>query len=451
MALNKIPCPECGAGLKSSSGFTIGQTVCCPKCETYFKVEEPEEEIAELEEEVHPKKAKASDSSIKAKTGKKPIKAATIADEDDEDEEEKEEDDFRPKKKKKKQRRDDDEEDERSYKHSPLRFAILGVLVIVMLVLGYFLYDKKKKEREDNKETTSTETPNVVPIQKFDRPINANPKTAGPKQPFNPGGVAQKSVEVPPVEDQACKALRQMGAEVIRDSNRRVVVVNLPDSNIGDNVTLHLKPLQKLYSLDLSKNPLTDALLEETEGSWPNLQELSLGNTKVTDKGIGSLDNHTPQLQRLDLTGNEGITDKGIASLVKLPLERLFISRTKVTDAGMESVRKLRKLEELYCGNNAVTDQGVANLKGMPYLKVLALADSQLTDKGLATLGSLKKLEFLVLDRTKVTDAGMAYLKGLTGLQRLRLAGTSVTAEGEATLMKAIPGLSIEREEGKLY
>jgi Leucine-rich repeat (LRR) protein len=191
--------------------------------------------------------------------------------------------------------------------------------------------------------------------------------------------------------------------------------------------------------------------LEETQGSWPNLQELSLGDTKVTDKGIGIMENFMPQLQRLDLTGNEGITDKGIESLVKLPLERLYVSRTKVTDASMESVRKLRKLEELYCGNNAVTDQGVANLKGMPYLKVLALADSQLTDKGLATLGSLKKLEFLVLDRTKVTDAGMAYLKGLTGLQRLRLAGTSVTAEGEATLMKAIPGLSIEREEGKLY
>ncbi len=111
MALLKVKCPECNAGLKSPTGFTVGQAVSCPKCETDFTVEEPE-------------------------------KAGSPADEDDDD---------APVTKKKKKGNDDYDDDEkptRSYKNSPARYAVLGVLVVIMLVLGYFLYEKKKKERE---------------------------------------------------------------------------------------------------------------------------------------------------------------------------------------------------------------------------------------------------------------------------------------------------------------
>lgn len=127
MALLKIKCPECRAGLKSATGFAVGQTVCCPKCETYFAVEEPEDE---------------DEAPRTGKPAKKAVRAA-VAEElpDDEDEE--------PRKKRKK-RRDDDEDEERSYKNSPLRYVILGVLIAVMLVLGYLLYEKKKSEREDS-------------------------------------------------------------------------------------------------------------------------------------------------------------------------------------------------------------------------------------------------------------------------------------------------------------
>lgn len=51
-------------------------------------------------------------------------------------------------------RRRDDDEDEptgwQRYKRSPVRFALLGVLVVVMLVLAYFLYQKKQRERAAN-------------------------------------------------------------------------------------------------------------------------------------------------------------------------------------------------------------------------------------------------------------------------------------------------------------
>jgi hypothetical protein len=130
VALNRIACPECGAGLKSASGFTPGQTVCCPKCETYFAVEDAAAEPSE------------------PAAGKKPVRATSDDDYDD-----------TPKGKKK--RRDE----EWSYRNSPARYAVLAVLVLVMCVLGYMLYDKKQREAEDaaDNRTDGDPSPAVVP------------------------------------------------------------------------------------------------------------------------------------------------------------------------------------------------------------------------------------------------------------------------------------------------
>jgi len=170
VGINRIKCPECGAGLKSSSGFTAGQSVACPKCETYFAVELPEEAETEEEEEERPAK-------------KKTAKAVATRDDDDEDDE-------KPKKKKKKKSRDDDEDDERSYKNSPARFIILGVLVVVMVVLGIFLILKWQREKQD---TTA----------KGDPPANpSGPPPGGPNpgQPriIAPGPGGAKGPTIPP-------------------------------------------------------------------------------------------------------------------------------------------------------------------------------------------------------------------------------------------------------------
>lgn len=53
----------------------------------------------------------------------------------------------RPKRKKSKAKSRRHEDDSRSYKSSPIRFVILGVLVLAMLVLGFFLVRKIMKER----------------------------------------------------------------------------------------------------------------------------------------------------------------------------------------------------------------------------------------------------------------------------------------------------------------
>ena len=129
MPIMRIVCPECGAGLRSpGQGFTAGEVVQCPKCETQFEVEQP---VAAKTTALSPAKTR----NLSKKTTK------LSARDDDED------DAPRPKKKKKKKR--DDEEEEWSYKNSWIRYAVLGVLLVILAVLAYFLYVKKKKEKDD--------------------------------------------------------------------------------------------------------------------------------------------------------------------------------------------------------------------------------------------------------------------------------------------------------------
>jgi uncharacterized Zn finger protein (UPF0148 family) len=196
MALNRIPCPECGAGLKSASGFTVGQTVCCPKCETYFNVEEPAEDNEDAEEKESPKKVKSTTPSNKAKAagGKKPVKAAAMSDDDDDDREDDE--DYKPKKKKKKKKHrddDDDDDEERSYKNSPLRYAILGILVIVMLVGAFFLYKKYQKEHSDDTASTKTSEENSTPSRGPAIPAGGG----GPNAKFVPAGANKNRPQSP--------------------------------------------------------------------------------------------------------------------------------------------------------------------------------------------------------------------------------------------------------------
>jgi hypothetical protein len=101
VAVHRLTCPSCGAGVDSAAGFTAGQVASCSKCEREFTVDE-----AAL-------KAAASEAG----------------------------DEFLPSK----PRVDDGEW---SYRNSTLRYVVLGVLVVTMCVLGYMLYDKKVKEQQ---------------------------------------------------------------------------------------------------------------------------------------------------------------------------------------------------------------------------------------------------------------------------------------------------------------
>jgi phage FluMu protein Com len=138
MAIAQVACPECGAKLSSKAGFTAGQRIKCPKCQEAFAVPTAKRKPVELADD--------EDDDPRPVKGKKPV----MLEEDDEDDEprpakrkrpvaddEDDDEDERPRRKKKKGKKS-----EGGYANSPLRFIILGVLVVVTLVMGYFLYRK---------------------------------------------------------------------------------------------------------------------------------------------------------------------------------------------------------------------------------------------------------------------------------------------------------------------
>jgi len=176
MDIPQVACPECGAKLSSKAGFTAGQRIKCPKCQNAFAVPAAKRKPVVLEEaeddEPRPKKRKPAprEEEDDEDDEPRPVRKKAKRPADDEDDE-----DDRPRKKKKKDKK------EGSYATSPLRFVILGVLVIVMLVLAYFLYRKFTAEDQD---TPKPPQPNAsAPAVTAPPREDGEPSYLGPRLP----------------------------------------------------------------------------------------------------------------------------------------------------------------------------------------------------------------------------------------------------------------------------
>ena len=108
--------------------------------------------------------------------------------------------------------------------------------------------------------------------------------------------------------------------------------------------------------------------------------------------------------------------------------------------------------------DNQVTDAWMEHLDDLPRLQQLVLLQPKITDAGLDHLKALTHLQQLMLLNAKITDAGLEPLKGLTQLQKLDLMapespsmerksvvlghtpqGTAVTDAGVKKLQQALP------------
>lgn len=106
----------------------------------------------------------------------------------------------------------------------------------------------------------------------------------------------------------------------------------------------------------------------------------------------------------------------------------------KISDAELEMLGRLPRLEELESFGSSATDTGLAHIGRLARLKKLDLSGSKVTDEGLVHLRGLTGLQQLDLSGTGITDAGLVHLAGLTGLQALDLANTGVSNAGVAHL-----------------
>jgi hypothetical protein len=93
-------------------------------------------------------------------------------------------------------------------------------------------------------------------------------------------------------------------------------------------------------------------------------------------------------------------------------LEILFLSGTKVGDAGVESLKRYPRLKVLQLYETSVTNRGVEAIAAThEQLGELSLVGCKVNDRCIEHLEPLKTLKLVALDRTGVTVAGVARLQ----------------------------------------
>jgi len=208
----------------------------------------------------------------------------------------------------------------------------------------------------------------------------------------------------------------------------------------------HLAPLTTLESLTLRNARLRGASSSIAAG-FPALERLTIGNvSELSDDAILNL-GPLPALKEADFDGSS-IGDGAVSRLTKCPkLHLLSFRGTKITDASLASLSGLARdysLEILFLDSTAVSDQGLVAFAGTELMS-LSLDKTAITDEGLRTLARMRRLGFLSLNDTRVSGSGVASLNFEEPLSLL-LDGAALSPEGIAALAKAkLNTLSVAR------
>ena len=211
-----------------------------------------------------------------------------------------------------------------------------------------------------------------------------------------------------------------------------------------------LEELPSLEFLNPSGLQLTDAALRPV-GKLKSLTQLSLGGTPV-GPGLAHLEN-LKSLRFLNLKANTNRDiNRHLVHIAGLTnLERLDLSDTLISDAGMVHLKGLVKLKklDLFCNSpNAgkITHIGLAQLKNLKALKDFRMP-SRVTDESLAVLSNFDSLKSLNLWGGEVTDEGMVFLPRFKSLTDVDICSPKVTDAGIKMLLACpkLTGLSIQR------
>ncbi len=220
--------------------------------------------------------------------------------------------------------------------------------------------------------------------------------------------------------------------------------LGLAMTNVTDAGVAHLSNLTHLEYLDLWHTGVTDACLLYLK-PMRSLKRLNIRveypdpkNPPFTIRGIAQLA-EMQSLEHLDLP-NFGMTDECLALVSKLQnLRYLWVgcnSNSVLSDAGLEHVAKLKRLEQLQISGTGITDKGMPLIASLTGLIKLGLHSAPgVTDDGLVPLKALKSLRILTLpEHCGITLAGLSHLNSLSELRHLHAGQLDPPALGDGVM-----------------
>ncbi len=196
-------------------------------------------------------------------------------------------------------------------------------------------------------------------------------------------------------------------------------VVNLIQTAVTDDGAKFLNSVPNLKEFGCFGTSLTQVALMHIVNP-KGVTKLNLRASAITDEGLVAALPSFPNLESLELSENDAITDKCVAAIVALPkIVDVNFWLTKVSDAGVAQLED-KQLKRL-------------NLDNIP----------EITNKSIESAVKIKSLEFLHLGKTSVNDEGIHLLATMPNLTELHLTQSKATAEGVEKLRVAMPNTKI--------
>lgn len=203
-----------------------------------------------------------------------------------------------------------------------------------------------------------------------------------------------------------------------------LVEVGLSDAMIHDKLALMIFALPNLREVRFAATKITNSPIRKL-ADHPTLREIDLGDTPVDDASAAKFLGF-PELRMLRLDGTP-ITDAALAVSPGTKLVELYVSHTRVGDAGMAILDRLPRLIGLGLGETTIGDATIARVATLIELRTLVLSKTRTGPLG--ALGALHHLERLYLNDTHLGDADVADFAKLTKLRVLHLDTTNVSNE----------------------
>lgn len=136
------------------------------------------------------------------------------------------------------------------------------------------------------------------------------------------------------------------------------------------------------------------------------------------------------------------VNDDDMAHIRKpLCTQRLLLGQTEITDRGIGFLAGAKNLVELDIRGTKISDDALKVIGQFQQLQELDLSETAITNDGLRHLRNLRQLRLLSISATPIDNRGLTHLTNLTQLEELHIDGTQVTSTGLQTLRQSIPAL----------